>query len=1066
MSTHLKVLAYLERKWPYALGLRKCTVVMTQHGNLRAAEEENARRVRTLPDVDVSFPTGAEELAERYDIVHQGFRRELNRPGEMDLDPDITRDAVKVLERVAPRLDPPRIAQEVILPLFTDGKWQEVPDGRLLLYTRFLMQHSRETMPAVKNSNFKVKVRSPSNKYLPPGEVYFGREYSLDGGRLDELCAGSEGVYFLSEDYLRQSGGTKGDWISFFSELGITAQPRIVPSTLQIHESNLDELRKSTGEPQRERISLRASNFGGITARHYALDDFNVDRSILKIVRHLYHVKPPGWKDRLGHFAAILGAGWGEYKNTLKKELRYYNLASSYQRWDHVAAQSSFAEFLKSEPWIPVLDASSSSRKPCEVVLDTEENRRLAHKATPLSYASFSEPSLISFLEIKERPPDVTPLVRLQHAVDRKEEDPATFGALYHELAGNPGIDSNSLRQEFRDNSLIFVPNHDPKYVTSKEAVFAGRTSLAPRMAAIKDNYPNLEAFFTESIGVPTTESLEIFVAFLRDYVWKDQPNISDNLRTSVESCYRRFFNYLNQTDDESQGEALVSLKKQLGTPILVFCGALGWVDTTETTVLYPDTAAYDGVLSDAPRIAIESHLKRLDQPLNEIRSLLDALNVKPMSEAVRRESEVGNSESHPQSIEFGERLSLLVRKAVAIVELERDKTERRSRGVNMFLREWEGRSETLFGDIRFFRSPSLKVRDVLMADATTLREMHLGAYVSAEHSDHLRIYMSGDLLEVFDSIADQLRVILRLDLLPAGLRDDIASLVQSNLARLGYERFGGQLRRSLAEKGFPVEEDEEIRRILQPAIDDVGGKTESGSGEQSQGSEFSAGGQSNSAAGTGGGGSGTGKGHGQSPPKTLTSEEILAKLPAFDEGGFGDDSVVDLSEHSDWRNQPQQNRFGGGSGGGSGGGGSFKNAQAYRDAYGIRGEQWVFEREVRGLRDAGKPDLAKQVRHRSQIHEGSPWDIESFEKSHPYRSVYVEVKSTPDSDNFEVEMSAEQIRTALHSERPYYLYRVVNVGTSKPTAYIYDFKKITTQTQFSATNVSVILPRPDKEKK
>ena len=1061
-----KVLAYLERKWPHAFGLRKCTVVMTQDGNLRAAAEKDALSVRTLPDGSFSLPTEAEELAERYEIVHQGFRRELSRPGEMDLDPDITRDAVKALERVAPRLDPPRIAEEIILPLFKDGNWREVPDGRLLLYTRFLMQHSRETMNAIDKLNFRVKVRGPSRKYLPPGEVYFGGEYSLEGDRLDQLCAGSEEVYFLSEDYLDQVGGTREDWKRFFSRLGITDKPRIASSTAQIYESHLDRLREATEEPGRTSISLRASYLDGIRAQHYALDDFVLDPPIRRIVQKLYREKPPGWKDKLRHFAAILEAGWGEYKKKIRKELRYaIRYSSSIQR-NRVTAQSSLAEILRSEPWLPVLDASSSSRRPCEVVLNTEENRRLAHKETPLSYAPFSEPSLISFLEIKERPLEVTPLERLHYAVYRQEEDLVTFEALYHELAGNPGVDANFLRQEFRDNSLIFVPNHDPKYVTSKEAVFASRTSLAPRMAAIKDTYPNLEEFFTESIGIPTTENLEITVSFLRDYVWKDQPNISDNLRTSVESCYRRFFNYLNQTDEESQDEVLALLKEQFGTPTLVFCGALGWVDTTGTTVLYPDTAAYEGLLSDAPGIAIESHLKRLAQPLNEIRSLLDALNVKPMSEAVRREPEIGNAELHSQSDEFGERLSLLVRKAVAIVERERAKTESVSRNVNLFLQEWERRSEALFGDIRFFESPLIKVSDVLVDDDKPLREMRLGAYVSAEHSDHLRIYMSGDLLEVFDSIADQLRVILRLDLLPTGLRDDIASLVQSNLARLGHEQFGAQLRRSLAEKGFPVEEDEELKRILQSSIDDIEAEAESGSGEQSQGSVSSDEGRSNSA-GTGGSGSGTGKGQSQSPPKTLTPEDILAKLPDFDESGFGSDSVVDLSVNSDWQNQPQQNRSGGGNGGsGAGGGGNFKSAQAYREAYGIRGEQWVLELEVRALRDAGKLDLAERVVHKSQIHEGSPWDIESFEKSHPYRPIYVEVKSTPDSDNLEVEMSAEQIRTALHSARPYFLYRVLDVDISRPTVYIYDFKKITTQTQFSATNVSVILPRPEEEKK
>ena len=462
----------------------------------------------------------------------------------------------------------------------------------------------------------------------------------------------------------------------------------------------------------------------------------------------------------------------------------------------------------------------------------------------------------------------------------------------------------------------------------------------------------------------------------------------------------------------------------------MVFCGTLGWVDTTKTMVLYPDTAAFEGLLSDQPGIAIESHLKRLAQPLNEIRLLLDALNVTPMSEAVRRLPELGEAKLHPRSAEFGERLSLLVRKAVAIVEREQAKTESASRNVNLFLQEWRERSEALFGDVRFFESPPIKVRDVLVADDTMLRKMQWGAYVSVD-TDHLSIYMSGDLIEVFDAIADQLRGVLRIDFLQAGLRDEISSLVQSNLARLGHEHFGFSLNQRLKEKGYPFEEDEELQRIVRSATQHIEAGVQAGSEEHVQEPESSTENHSNSnSADTGGGNSESNEEQSQPPPKPPTSEEILADLPEFDEASFGGDSVVDLLGTSQWQMQTQQHKAGSGSGGGPGGGGSFKSAQAYRVAYGIRGEQWVLEQERRALRDAGRSDLAKQVLHKSQTHEGSPWDIESFEKSHPHRAIYVEVKSTPYGANFEVDMSVDQIRAALQPERPYYLYRVVEVHT------------------------------------
>ena len=121
-----------------------------------------------------------------------------------------------------------------------------------------------------------------------------------------------------------------------------------------------------------------------------------------------------------------------------------------------------------------------------------------------------------------------------------------------------------------------------------------------------------------------------------------------------------------------------------------------------------------------------------------------------------------------------------------------------------------------------------------------------------------------------------------------------------------------------------------------------------------------------------------------RTPVIALTSEAILARLPEFDETSYGNDSVVDLAGTSRWLTLTRQTGPERGHGGGSGVGRDFKSVQAYRDAYGKRGEQWVAEQEKRALVAAGRPDLAELVVHRSQIHEGSPWDIESFKEILP----------------------------------------------------------------------------------
>ena len=876
------------------------------------------------------------------------------------------------------------------------------------------------------------------------------------------MCADAEGVHFLSGDYLHEAGGAKEDWAEFFSGLNVADQPRIRTTRHQIYEWSLDELRRLTEQPERERIALRASSISGIAAYSYVLDDFELDPPILETIRNLCKQNPPGWKDRLSSFAALLEAGWADYRNNTSKVLRYARYYSSDVKEERVAAPTAFARFLRDEPWLPVLDDLRTARRPSELVLNTVENMKLADRETLLCYCNFAEDELISFLGIRRSPPETTPLDRLQYAVERQEDDLNEYKKLYSDLAGASSFDKKELREKFRDNPLIFVPDHDPRYITSKEAVYASRTRLAPRMAAIKDAYPDLESFFTESLQIPTAESLEHYIEFLRDYAWELRPSLTDNLRTAIESCYRQFFGQLDETEKEARTKALELLKERLGSPTLVFCAEHGWVDTTKITVLYPDTPAYEDSLSDRPEIAIESHLKRLDKSLNDVRPLLDVLNVSPVSDAIRRVPEIADASPHPQTAEFGERLALLVGKLVTVVEGEQAKTESTSRNITLFLQEWRERSELRFRDVRFYTSPPIKVRDELIADGTLLRETNWGSYV-LEGSDNLEIYMSGTLLDVFDSIADQLRDILRLDLLPGGFRDDITNLAQGNLARLDSQHFEDHLNQRLREKGFAVAEDEMLQRLEQSATQPVEAAAQTDFTEHAQEPEPATERRHSPTSVGGNSSSGSNVEMRQPPPMTLTPEEILSQLPEFDETSYGTDRVVDLSSASQWQNPAQQPGLDRGSRGSSGGGGTFRNLQAYRDAHGKRGEQWVVEQEKRALIDAGKPDLAELVLHKSESHEGSPWDIESFEKSHPYRHIYVEVKSTSEADNFEVDMSIEQIQAALRTSPPYYLYRVMDVHTSKPTVYIYNFKRIFQQIQFNATDFSVVLPRPEQ---
>ena len=150
------------------------------------------------------------------------------------------------------------------------------------------------------------------------------------------------------------------------------------------------------------------------------------------------------------------------------------------------------------------------------------------------------------------------------------------------------------------------------------------------------------------------------------------------------------------------------------------------------------------------------------------------------------------------------------------------------------------------------------------------------------------------------------------------------------------------------------------MKRIIEAATQNVAGAAQSGYEEDARGPENGSESHLTSTHDTGDSNSGSDEGQTQPQPTILTSKEILAKLPKFDETSYGSDSFVDLTGTSEWQIRTQQSGFDRGGGGSSGGVPSFKNLQAYRDAYGIRGEEWVTEQEKHALREAGKPSLAE----------------------------------------------------------------------------------------------------------
>ena len=125
------------------------------------------------------------------------------------------------------------------------------------------------------------------------------------------------------------------------------------------------------------------------------------------------------------------------------------------------------------------------------------------------------------------------------------------------------------------------------------------RTSLAPRMAAIKETYPDLEGFFTELLKIPTTEEslAALHRIFARLRLGGAPANRGQSAVSNRDHATENLFNHLNETEEEDRAEALASLKDSIGIAYDL-SSAVTMVGLTRRIplVLYPDTPSLRGI--------------------------------------------------------------------------------------------------------------------------------------------------------------------------------------------------------------------------------------------------------------------------------------------------------------------------------------------------------------------------------------------------------------------------------------------------------------------------------------
>jgi hypothetical protein len=998
----------------YESSLKECRVLLTEEGALRAANESPP--IRLLPSTEVDFPT--EELEGCFALVNGHLLDALRNPTKFDINEEVAERALEELELLAPVLTPEQIAQDVISEAFKS--WQKIPDERLVRYTHFLAEYQDEISNRVlKKIGVKVKTKKQKRKYVDPEQAYFGMGYTYDGEALERLCGDADGIDYIADCYRERF--PDADWERFFRPLGVTDYPRIKPEPRTYRSWMREELKEDAGDPKLDLPRPRASSCGGIPGRSWVLKDYVIDPPIQACVKKLYSEKPRGWRTRLTNFAKLIDRSWKDrYRHSVNKKLQYYRYRGTKLKKQTQPALSSMAKLLKNQPWVPVEDHDDLAVTPNKIVLPTDENQRIAGEDTLFPVCDFSDEDFIGFLEIQQQPTEATPLSRLRYLVNVGPDGVEEVRDVYREIAEDTQIRDSELREIFDAERFIYSPD-SASFISSDRVIYQRRSALSPYFIPIEAAYPDLERFFVDRLGVHREEYIDHYICFLRDYAWQEKPPMSDEVRAGLEACYRGILSYLSTHSDEATFE---NLEAELGDRRFVYCTDRGWEETTgRGLVIYPDIQRYlEQVEEEVP---VESHLKRLDRPLADLRPLIRLFHLTPLSWAMTEKPEPQNPRKKEDYVSLCDDLVDLV----AVIGRVWKLFDQSGRGMSRFCKHWS-KIERRLPKIRVYSADHMTV--VAMLNSTRIGESERRAFLRYSGGE-LQLYLTGSVLDVYDDLAQQLCSCLRFDLLPRRLRDELHDLVLGNVARLGEPSFKRRLRDQLKERGLWEDSFVELlgeERRLRDSDSDGEGQS---SGTYKNGTSKAA------------------RHSGERRQETV--DTVLAALPSFSEQSL----TSEPKEYNpgEWQTVYKTKTKGWGSS-------SSKVNRTRQKAYGKRGERWVVQRERIKLRSIGRKELAEKIIHQSKADPNHPYDVESFAKDPPHERILIEVKSTADPQDFDFRLSAQQIREGCRSQNSYYIYRVTCVTSEHPRLYIYPFADIwPSSVQLKSGELVVRAPRP-----
>ncbi len=553
---------------------------------LRIFQLKNGQ-LASLSEGPIFFP-----LAKRQEYGFENELRIIKSKGYKE-DEKIAKSAEEFLKSIGIRkASPYEIIEEHILPIYENDSWKEKSNKELHGYVRYIRdnldsyqkekvkpdRHGKSPMLIDRELTrlkkcLRIRVQ-PNDKdeevYKLPQDLYLMKDYGTELD-LKKLLRGIEGIHFIHNQYISKYQAqlqkkTKKKtrkkiekkvnpqierWKDFFLKIGVK-ECLIVKKDPDSEEyegaryAGNRVTKKIVYEHLKKDSIWKDEKWKETEYQYYIRDDWlchDFEKIVNKIESHNEVEKGKIYKALLQMFVN----NWDYYKKylTCKYFYRFYHQAG----WSSKETPSTFLLTLKKNSWVPT--ENDKLVRPDELFQAKPEIKSVLGDTVDYLAIEIDDDEFINGLGIRPEASVGHVVNYLKGLIIRRTQDKSTFQKIYKFVASKFEGNEEFIRESFKKDSLIFIPDSEQKFFNSKQVIWKDVSEIfGTNKGYLEKNYPKLKGLFVDKLQISVKPNAEDYANTLVDISNKEK--ILKKEETIIKKIYKELDTQLNLEINEN----------------------------------------------------------------------------------------------------------------------------------------------------------------------------------------------------------------------------------------------------------------------------------------------------------------------------------------------------------------------------------------------------------------------------------------------------------------------------------------------------------------------------------